>query len=196
MSKQVYTKPGAIEMATPDNIEKLSSLINSFSFAMITTVDKENNALHSRPMVLLKDKSTRSALFPSNTLWFFTYRHCGKTDELARDPSMSVTMQSNTIYLSLIRKGNTMDDKLKIRELWSESCITWFPGGIDDPELCLLRFSIEAAEYWDMSGAATPLRVRIGGFLKSVFTGEAPQFSPDESKKIQIGQNPVKQTMS
>jgi len=193
--QQVYTKPGAIEMATPENIDKLSSLINSFTFAMVTTIDKENNSLHSRPMALLKDKSSNSALFVGNNLWFFTYRHCNKTDELSREPCMSVTMQSSSTYLSLVGKSAVIDDRIKIRELWQESFKTWFPGGIDDPELCLIRFNIEGAEYWDMGGLST-WRIRIGGFLKSVLTGEAPQPTADESKKIQMGHKPIKQTMS
>ena len=42
------------------------------------------------------------------------------------------------------------------------------------------------------------LRVKIGGFLKSVFTGEAPQVTPEESKKIKMTNvaAPMKQASS
>jgi general stress protein 26 len=39
----------------------------------------------------------------------------------------------------------------------------WFPDGLDDPDLALLRVHVEAAEYWDSPSSTM---VHIVGFVR------------------------------
>ena len=39
-------------------------------------------------------------------------------------------------------------------ELWNPSYRVWFPRGLEDPELALLRIDVETAEHWDMLSAS------------------------------------------
>jgi hypothetical protein len=41
-----------------------------------------------------------------------------------------------------------------IDRLWSEDWRIFFPGGQDDPELCILAITPRAGEYWDDRGVA------------------------------------------
>ena len=62
-----------------------------------------------------------------------------------------------------------MDDKSKAAELWHAALRTWFPKGLSDPELLLLKVSIVHAEYWDLPDG--PLTTLIG-FVRNFATGE------------------------
>ncbi len=37
-----------------------------------------------------------------------------------------------------------------MEELWRPAYRAWFPQGLDDPPLALLKMDVEQAEYWDM----------------------------------------------
>ena len=47
----------------------------------------------------------------------------------------------------------------------------WFPKGTEDPELALIRVTIEDAEYWD---APNGKMVVLFAYAKAVLTGEKP----------------------
>ncbi|MDV6331594.1 pyridoxamine 5'-phosphate oxidase family protein [Asticcacaulis sp. 201] len=62
-------------------------------------------------------------------------------------------------------------DRAKIDALWSDLDKVWFPAGKDDPNLVLIRFEAEEAEFWDTPGpVATGL-----AYVKAFMTGELPQ---------------------
>ncbi len=49
----------------------------------------------------------------------------------------------------------------KARELWNPDLETWFPRGLDDPDLALLRVTVTRAECWDSPDGAV---VHLSGF--------------------------------
>ena len=55
----------------------------------------------------------------------------------------------------------------------------WFPKGIDDPDVALLKVAIDAAEYWD---APNSTMIHAYGYLKARLTGEAPE--PGGNEKV------------
>lgn len=59
-------------------------------------------------------------------------------------------------------------DAALARELWNPLYRAWFPGGLDDPDLTLLRVDVERAEYWDSPSSAV---VQLTGFIKAIATG-------------------------
>ena len=40
-------------------------------------------------------------------------------------------------------------DRQKIAELWNEALEPWFPDGLNDPELQLIRVDLQHADFWD-----------------------------------------------
>jgi len=50
---------------------------------------------------------------------------------------------------------------------------------LDDPHLCLLRVSVEQAEYWDTPSGKI---VQLIGFVKALATGQEASYG--ENKKI------------
>jgi len=152
-----------MEKANNDDIAKLGELIKDIRVAMLTTVDNQG-CLHSRPM------ATQEQEF-DGTLWFFTPADSGKIHELNRDSHVNISYANpdKQTYVSVSGTASTIRDKAKIKELWSPINKAWFPNGVDDPNIALLRVDVQRAEYWDAPSSAV---VRLFGFAKAVLTGK------------------------
>jgi general stress protein 26 len=145
-------------------MKKLASLIKGAMVCMMTTHDAAGN-LRSRPMALQEAEIDRE-------LWFFTGRHTEKARDLEIDNRINVTVTNPNSYVSVSGIGTLIEDKAKAAELWHAVYRKWFPKGLADPELVLLKVSIEHAEYWDPpEGPVTTLI----GFAKSFATGETEE---------------------
>lgn len=157
------------------DIRKLAELIKDIRIAMLTTED-ENGSLHSRPM------GTQQAEFDGD-LWFFTEEPSGKTGELAANRKVNVAYSDpkHQRYVSVSGRGTVVRDREKSKELWNPAYKAWFPEGLDDPKLALLKVSVESAQYWDSPGSAV---VHLLGFVKAVATGR--RYEGGENEKIEL----------
>jgi general stress protein 26 len=72
-------------------------------------------------------------------------------------------------------------DPEKMAELCDPIVKAWFPDGLDDPNLVLLRVSVDKAECWDASG--TPVK-RLAAFTKAFKAGDPSEIG--EHKKLQL----------
>ena len=145
-------------------IAKVGELIKGIKMAMLTT-EAEDGLLHSRPM------ATQMTEF-DGTLWFFTAVSSGKVDELDWNPevNLSYAQPSESRYVSISGTGEVVDDRGKMQELWNEIYRAWFPQGLEDPNLGLLKIEVSSAEYWE---APSGKMVQILGHLKALATGES-----------------------
>jgi len=143
-------------------IEKLNLLIKDIEIAMLTTIDR--GVLRSRPM------ATQETDF-DGVLWFFTSRQTHKAEEIEKDNRVNVSYSDadDNRYVSLAGTAELTDDRAKMAELWSPKYLAWFPKGLEDPNLILLKVTVEQAEYWDATSSAL---VEAFGLLKSLVTGE------------------------
>ncbi len=146
-----------------DPVATLAELIHGIRFAMLTTTASDGT-LHSRPM------ATQESRF-GGELWFFTARSSHKVDDIGDRPQVNVAYADpdRQRYVSVVGQAELVDDPARARELWSPAMKAWFPGGVDDPDLGLLRVRPTEADYWTSPSSAV---VRIVGFLHAVATGE------------------------
>jgi len=151
-----------MEDTRQESIVKLNNLIKDVEIAMLTTMD--GSTLRSRPM------QTQEAEF-DGSLWFFTSTDTHKTDEIEKDNRVNVAYASpaDNTYVSVSGTASLVKDKEKIEELWNPILKAWFPKGLEDPTLILLKVSVEQAEYWDSSSSTV---VQVVGFVKALVTGE------------------------
>lgn len=160
----------------PDNkkesIDKIKDLTEGIDFCMLTTID--GGHLRSRPM------STQEFELDGD-LWFFTSDNTHKIEEIDKDNRVNVAYSKtdNNTYVSLSGRGEVSKDRAKIEELWNPILKAWFPEGLDDPHLCLLKVTVEHAEYWD---APSSKIVQLVGFVKALATGQEADYG--ENKKI------------
>ncbi len=157
-----------------ESIEKIKELTEGIDFCMLTTID--GGHLRSRPM------STQEFEFDGD-LWFFTSDNTHKVSEIDKDNRVNVAYSKpdDNNYLSVSGRAEVVRDRAKIEELWSPVLKAWFPEGKDDPHLCLLKVSVEQAEYWD---APSSTIVQLFGMVKAIATGQEADYG--ENKKISL----------
>jgi general stress protein 26 len=145
-----------------ESIEKLKGMLEGIDFAMLTTI--ANGKFRSRPM------STQE-MDEDGNLWFFTSDETHKVDEIEADDRVLVAYSApdDNTYVSVFGHAKIVRDQAKIDELWNPVHKAWFPEGKDDPHLCLLKITIEEAEYWDSPNSKL---VEIAGFVKALVTGQ------------------------
>jgi general stress protein 26 len=147
------------------DVEALRKLIKDESVAMLTTVAPDGS-LRSRPMAT-------QAMGEDQVLWFFTRDDSGKVDEVNHDEHVGVAYVNSAQrnYVSLSGRARLVRDRAKIKELWQPMLKAWFPGGVDDPQVALLRVEVQSAEYWD---APSSRMVSLFKMATSAVTGSPP----------------------
>jgi general stress protein 26 len=162
---------------TRDNdLEKLRELVKDIDFCMLTTVD-EGGDLRSRPM------SSNGDIDPDGDIWFFTSASSHKVSEINQLPKVNVSFADpdNQRYISVSGTAQLVRDRAKIDELWRPEFKIWFPEGKDDPEVALLRVSLEKAEYWDSPSSTISYALN---FVSSLVTGKKPDMG--ENRKVNL----------
>lgn len=160
-----------------ESVKKLGELIKEIEFAMLTTAEADGT-LRSRPM------ATQQVEFDGD-IYFFTRASSPKVGEVEREHHVNVSYAKPDAqrYVSVSGRANLSRDRAKIEELWSPMLKAWFPEGLDDPDLALLKVSVESAEYWDSPSSKV---VQLVGFVKAVVTGESDK--PGENEKLNLKQ--------
>ena len=165
----------AEQVAQSNDVTKLIDRIKDIKIAMLTTAET-NGQLHSRPMYTHKPEE-------GGTLWFFTEKDSAKIDEVQREQHVNLgySSPSDNLYVSISGIATVVNDRTKIKDLWSESLRSWFPKGSDDPNISLLKIDIERGEVWDQP---SNVLVNAFGYVKAVATGERYQPTGDEHVQV------------
>jgi general stress protein 26 len=148
-------------------VTKVRQLLKHFRSTMMITA--ANGAPHARPMGLQGDAKDFGGV-----LWFFTDRNCRKVEEIKQNPSISLLFQSDSdsAYMHLFGHASLSDDKAKMKELYTPLLKTWFPAGLEDPRLTLIRFEADHGDFWDSPGGMLQV---LAAFTKAVVTGKRAQ---------------------
>lgn len=154
-------------MTREEGMKKLIDLMKDVKFGMLTTVAEDSN-LHSRPMTLQESEF-------DGILWFFTGLANTLAHEVVENPRVNVSFASDDNFVSVSGTAVLVNNEAKKKELWNPLYGVWFPEGVDDPNLVLLKVKAERAEYWDSHGRVTSLF----GMIASMVTG----------KKIALGEH-------
>lgn len=146
-------------------LNKIRELLKHFRSAMLTTVTPDGT-ISTRPMGVQGDADQFEG-----TLWFFTDDRSPKAQLVKSGAHTSVVMQSDSenAYLHLTGRASVIRDLPKMKELYSPLLRTWFPEGLEDPDMTLIRFDADKADYWTSPGGMLQV---LGAFTKAVVTGE------------------------
>ncbi|ABF42049.1 pyridoxamine 5'-phosphate oxidase-related, FMN-binding protein [Candidatus Koribacter versatilis Ellin345] len=125
-------------------IDRLNELIADIQMCMLVSVHA-NGQLHSRPMAT-------QAVSDDGFLWFFTSAHSSKADEIRNNREVNVAYSdlTNMRFVSVAGTCELVRNRPTSERLWRDEYKRWFPMGLDDPELILLKVTINAVEYWDV----------------------------------------------
>jgi general stress protein 26 len=146
-----------------DALVKLRNLLAEFPIAfMVTIADADVTA---RPIGIVGDEEF------NGTLWFITDKRSRKVAAIESGATTTLLFQNdkNGNYLQLTGRASVVEDRARLERLYTTLQRTWFPKGLDDPDITLVRFDADGGNYWD--GHDSYLRLGIA-FAKSIVTGE------------------------
>ncbi len=129
-------------MSTIPECERLSGALAGTTIAIFTAIAADGSP-QSRPMVLQEVDS-------DGCLWFFLGRSSALAGELRNNPHVAVASAEHgqMIYVSVSGIAHPCEDRIKTSHLWKEEYRTWFPLGVADPDLLVVRVGAISVECW------------------------------------------------
>lgn len=123
-------------------VDRVWEMMADIRICMLVT--REGQTLRGRPM-------DAHASREEGCVWFLTDRRGHKDDELERDPQAALIFSKpgDNDYLSVSGEAEVSNDRTKIDELWTDMNKAFWPEGKTDPNIRVVRFLPEQAEYWD-----------------------------------------------
>lgn len=147
-------------------IQEIKEMVQDIKTCMMVTIS-DGGQIRSRPMQVQE-------MDLLNQIWFFTSEFTSQTADVEQNLAVCLDFAdvSAQRYLSLNGYGEVVHDKEKMMELYTPVMRAWFPEGLDDPKLTLLKVVPTSAEYWEAGGGKVS---QIIGIAKAVVTGTVYQ---------------------
>ena len=84
-------------------------------------------------------------------LWFFIKADSAGVGQVEEEGQVNVTYENSrdSVYVSLSGRATLVLDRQQIEKSWHEDLTMWFPNGMNDPQLALLRVDVDKWAYWD-----------------------------------------------
>jgi general stress protein 26 len=122
--------------------KKIGEIIRSIQVGMLTTV-QANGELRSRPMLC--------ADCDFDSLWFLVKESKPLIAEAIGGPVVNVAFASpeKRQYASVTGLARVVEDEKLVQKLWRSELKSYFPKGLEEPDLALLRVDIHHTEAWD-----------------------------------------------
>ncbi len=132
---------------------------------MLTTHDPDGS-LTSRPMTTVQKQF-------DGTLWFFTSRSSPPAQAVEKNAEVGLQYvdPGQDKYVSLSGEARIERDRVRMQGLWSPMVKAWYPEGLDDPDLVMLRIDVYKAEYWDVKESKP---VQLYKMARAAITGNPP----------------------
>jgi general stress protein 26 len=150
-----------IEKAKTDPIAQLWDEIDGVQMVMLGSPD---HAQHMQPMA---PQSARA----ENTIWFFTNVNSEIAKASANGGLVHMCLVTDDYQACLDGDLQTTYSREHIERYWSSMIEAWFPGGKDDANLTMLRFTPRTGAIWASTGSKLVFGWEIA---KAITTGEQP----------------------
>lgn len=130
-----------METGYRQHIDKLRELIEDVDIAILSTYN--GSEIKSRPMATTE-------VDEEGNIWFFTNEFSEKVDEVESEHKvgLSYAHPGKNTYVVINGRASVVRDKTKMAHLFNSKAKSFFPKGIDDPSLALLKIKPYEAEYW------------------------------------------------
>jgi general stress protein 26 len=158
-------------------VAEFAEKIQSVRFAMFTTVDRQGH-LTSRPM-------TNQQVDADGALWFYTSTTTDLWQDIAASPNVNVSFAepADSLYVSISGTAERIVERSRIRQLWNPIVAAWFPNGVDDPHVVLVRVATRTVHYWDSKDNTM---TQMFDMAKAALTGSRPDVAPGDHGKITL----------
>ena len=103
----------------------------------------EGSGQHMQPMTHFADPDTRD-------LWFVTARQTDLVRAIGSGGTAHfiITSDKDDFYACMSGPIGQSNDRERLETIWSPMVEAWFEGGVDDPEVVLLRMPLASASVW------------------------------------------------
>ena len=162
-------------MKKQKEIEKLRELLSTSKVCMLSTYNTKEG-IHTRPM-------SYHQIDDDGVIWFFTNEYSPKMKEISFNNQINISFinEGKNNYVTLKASASLVTDKVKMEALFNPIIKAWFPRGLDDPKLALLKADVTSAEYWDNSSNTM---VFLFNIVQALFT--ETMFHEGEHGKIKL----------
>lgn len=154
--------------------KKFKKLVSDINVCMFITNNREHN--HTRPMATIEVED-------GGSLWFFTDVRSIKVEEVSAENKVHLVYAhpGKESYIDVWGKADVITDKKIIKDKWKPLVKAWFPNGVDDPNLALLKIQPNNIYYWD---AETGKMVAFLKIAASALTGK--QLAEGAEGKLEV----------
>jgi general stress protein 26 len=162
-------------LSNEEAVKKFKKLVNEINVCMFITNNQEND--HTRPMATVEVEE-------NGTLWFFTDIRSIKVKEVNKDHTVHLVYAhpGKESYLDVWGEASIVTDMQSKKDKWTPFVKAWFPDGVDDSNLALLKVEPQDVYYWDAEAG------RMVSFLKIIagaITGK-PALSSDAQGSLKV----------
>ncbi|MDQ6469699.1 pyridoxamine 5'-phosphate oxidase family protein [Flavobacterium sp. LHD-80] len=122
-------------------VNKIKELAENIKTCMFCTYNE--NRLQSRPMSVQK-------IDDLGNLWFLSDRNSSQNAEITLNPTVEIFFsEPHDKFLTLHGSATISYKREIIEELYDPIVKVWMPGGIDDPNLSVIKVVPEDGYYWN-----------------------------------------------
>ena len=148
-------------LQSTEAIKKLQTLVSDIQTCLLITSGKSGKHA-TRPMAVVDTDS-------QGNIWFFSNIHANKIKDIEADQHVQLLFAhpGKDIYIDIHGRASVIDDRQYIKDKGSPLVKAWFPDGVDDIALCLLKIKADEVHYWDTesSKAATILKTAVSAVI-------------------------------
>ena len=141
--------------------QKLTKMISVGNVCTFTTLDRHGK-VNSR-------RTPTAGIDTEANLWFFTDDANRSRGPVERNfAHLMYSKGDKTSYIRVCGNSISVNNKEKLREFWSPQMKEWFPLGLDDPKLALVKVKTREIDFYN----ASPNKIAaIFNRLKAFFSG-------------------------
>jgi general stress protein 26 len=128
------------------DIDRFWTLLKDIPVAMVVTHDGKGENVRGRPMA---PRPARE----EGIIYFLTDVDSPKADEIRGNGAICLALadQRRQKYLSVTGHAEVIDDRDRIKQIWSVYDKAFWPDQ-NDPRIRILRVTPESAEFWEGEG--------------------------------------------
>jgi general stress protein 26 len=144
-------------------IEKFKHLVEDIKVCMFIT-NSSADTERTRPMATIETED-------NGTLWFYTDLRSIKVEDVAQQNTVHLVYAhpGKESYLNVWGTAEVITDRQQVVDKWSPIVKAWFPDGVADPNLGLLKVQPTEVYYWE---AESGKMVQFLKMATSIVTGK------------------------
>lgn len=119
--------------------EKAAQMLATAQVITVASIDENG---YPRPVAMVKIKDEDGAIYVS------TGTSSAKTAHFKANPKAGISIVKGGDSIVYTGEMEIVTDEAVKRAFWGDWMLPHFPGGVDDPEYCVLKFTPKSATYW------------------------------------------------